>query len=83
MKIILKKFLKIFLNKFKRDDIIVVHLPFISVFNNLKLQLFLGQIPWVPKNNKPSFIKKNTHLRENLKKNFLFKEKKSYKKISC
>ena len=76
-----KKIFKNFLNKFKRDDIIVVHLPFISVFNNLKLQLFLGQIPWVPKNNKPSFIKKNTHLRENLKKNFLFKEKNPIKRF--
>jgi len=76
-----KKILRNFLSLLKRDNITVVHLPFINIFNNIKLQLLLGQIPWIPKENKPSFIQKNTSFIENLKKNLLFKEKNPIKRF--
>ena len=77
----LQKTLFNFLSKFKRNNIVVVHKPFIGSINNIKLQLLLGQMPWTPMSYKLDFVKKNTLLREDIKRSLILKKKDPIKKF--
>ena len=76
-----QNFLVYLLSYFKRDNLVVVHKPFINSVNSIKLQLLLGQVPWVPKKYRLEFKKKNSLIRDKLKKNLIKKEKNPIKKF--